>query len=45
MLAPGVRILFYDIRIPLLALLVALPIPARAGECGEPSPDYQANAS
>ena len=42
MLAPGIRILFSDIRIQLLALLVAFPISARAGECGEPSPDYQA---
>lgn len=42
MLAHGVRILFSDIRIQLLALLVAFPISARASECGEPSPDYQA---
>ena len=42
MLAPGIRILFSDIRIQLLALLVAFPISARAGECGEPSPDYKA---
>ena len=43
MLTPGVRILFSDFRIQLLALLVAFPIFARAGECGEPSPDYQAD--